>query len=379
VCTFRLTRAGISDIMAAPLVNRRPGPAGLVIARVRTMVNDSMGAEDVISRRRRAQVLEKLIGETPVFVAVREQLVRLAHSDATVLIAGETGTGKELIARALHYLSARAGFPFVAVNCAALPDTLLEDELFGHERGAFTDAHAARPGLLAQAERGTIFLDEVDSLTARAQGALLRVLHDRTFRALGSTVERSASVRVVAATNVDLADLVRRGGFRADLFYRLRVLCMELPALRQRRGDIPLLTRHFLMKHASPGRPAATLSPAASRALDAFDWPGNIRELENAIIRALHVAETGVIEPHHLGLAPAAGASPTAADTASLSLKESKRRVVESFEREYLARLMEQSRGNVTKAALVARKERRELGKLLKKHGLNAKDFARAT
>jgi len=337
-------------------------------------------AEDQTLSRRPAQVLSKLIGDAPTFLRVRDQLSRLSESEATVLVSGETGTGKELMARALHYLSSKAGFPFVAVNCAALPDTLIEDELFGHERGAFTDAHAPRQGLLPQAHKGTIFLDEVESLTPRAQGALLRVLHDRTFRVLGSSIERSVDVRFIAATNVDLADLVRRGVFRADLFYRLRVLWMDLPSLRDRREDIPALTRHFLEKHALPGRPAATLSEATAQALVAFDWPGNVRELENAIIRALHLADDGLIEMHHLGLP---GLFPVAADALRskgprLSLKESKRRLIDAFEREYLSQLIAESGGNVTRAALFAQKDRRELGKLLKKHGLNAKDFARA-
>ena len=346
------------------------------------MAEDSLanGTEDAVLRRRRAQVLDKLIGEAEPFVQIRDQLSRLSESEATVLISGETGTGKELTARALHYLSSKGGFPFVAVNCAALPDTLLEDELFGHERGAFTDAHAPRPGLLAQAHRGTIFLDEVESLTTRAQGALLRVLHDRTFRTLGSSVERSVDVRFVAANKIDLASLVQRGAFRADLFYRLRVLWIELPPLLERRSDIPLLSGHCLAKHALRTRPAPALSPAAADALTEFNWPGNIRELENAIVRALHLVDGNVIEPHHLGLPaalPAADSSVTWFGGERLSFKESKRRFVDAFEREYLARVIAESGGNVTKAALAARKERRELGKLLKKHGLNAKDFAR--
>ena len=346
------------------------------------MAEDSlgMGADDLTLRRRRAQILDKLIGEAPPFVHARQQLSRLSESEATVLIAGETGTGKELMARALHYLSSKAGFPFIAVNCAALPDTLLEDELFGHERGAFADALAPRQGLLVQAENGTIFLDDVESLTPRAQGALLRVLHDRTSRVLGTSIERSVNVRFVAATNVDLAGLVRRAAFRADLFYRLRVLWLELPPLRSRRDDIPLLTRYFMTKHAVRGSPSPALSLAASRALFDFNWPGNVRELENAIIRALHLVDDGVIEPHHLGLpvAPLGSASDGARFSEErLSLRESKRRLVEAFEREYLARLMVEFGGNVTKAALVAKKERREFGKLLKKHGLSAKDFAR--
>src|SRR5688572_20245955 len=364
--------------MAVPLVdNQTPVRVAAGVRPENTMAENSpaMGSNDREQGPRRAQVLDKLIGDAPSFVQVRDQLSRLSESEATVLIAGETGTGKELTARALHYLSSRAGFPFVAVNCAALPDTLLEDELFGHERGAFTDAHAHRQGLLAQADNGTIFLDEVECLTPRAQGALLRVLHDRTFRVLGSSIERSVNVRFVAATNVDLADLVRRGVFRADLFYRLRVLWLELPPLRNRRDDIPLLSRHFLTKHARRGRPGPALTAAASRALLDFTWPGNVRELENAIIRALHLADDGVVQPGHLGLpaGPFGVTGSTAFGDGRLSLKESKRRLVDAFEREYLARLIVESGGNVTKAALFAQKDRRELGKLLKKHGLMAK------
>ena len=368
--------------MAVPLVdNQTPVRMAAGVRPENTMAESSpaMGSNDRVQGPRRVQVLNKLIGDSPAFVHVRDQLSRLSESEATVLIAGETGTGKELTARALHYLSSRAGFPFVAVNCAALPDTLLEAELFGHERGAFTDAHAHRQGLLAQADNGTIFLDEVECLTPRAQGALLRVLHDRTFRVLGSSIERSVNVRFVAATNMDLADLVRRGAFRADLFYRLRVLWLELPPLRNRRDDIPLLSRHFLTKHARRGRPCPALTAAASRALLDFTWPGNVRELENAIIRALHLADDGVVQPGHLGLPagpPGGVTESTAFGDGRLSLKESKRRLVDAFEREYLARLIIESGGNVTKAAMFAQKDRRELGKLLKKHGLNAKDFA---
>ena len=368
--------------MAVPLVdNQTPVRMAAGVRPENTMAENSpaMGSNDRVQGPRRVQVLNKLIGDSPAFVHVRDQLSRLSESEATVLIAGETGTGKELTARALHYLSSRAGFPFVAVNCAALPDTLLEAELFGHERGAFTDAHAHRQGLLAQADNGTIFLDEVECLTPRAQGALLRVLHDRTFRVLGSSIERSVNVRFVAATNVDLADLVRRGVFRADLFYRLRVLWLELPPLRNRRDDIPLLSRHFLTKHARRGGPCPALTAAASRALLDFTWPGNVRELENAIIRALHLADDGVVQPGHLGLPagpPGGVTESTAFGDGRLSLKESKRRLVDAFEREYLARLIIESGGNVTKAAMFAQKDRRELGKLLKKHGLNAKDFA---
>jgi DNA-binding NtrC family response regulator len=343
---------------------------------------DRHGAEDGVRPERDAHALTKLIGNAPVFSDALRQLQRVARSDATVLLVGETGTGKELAARAVHYMSSRAAFPFVAVNCAALPDTLFEAELFGHERGAFTDAYTARQGLLAQANKGTLLLDEIESLTPRGQGALLRVLHDRTFRALGSGAERRVDVRFIAATNVDLAPLVRLGGFRADLLYRLRVLWLQLPALRDRREDIPLLVQHFVVKQSPDHGRIATVSAAALDALVHYDWPGNVRELENTLIRAVHLAESGVIEPEHLGLASEDFApAPMAADCIErgVSLQDSKRRVVHAFERAYLAQLMTRFRGNVTRAAEYARKERRELGKLLKRHGLSAKSYPEAT
>src|SRR5215472_4396066 len=202
--------------------------------------------ETLIQHLRDSQALAKLVGEAPAFAKAIKQLPAVAKSGATALITGETGTGKELVARAIHYLSARTSQPFVAVNCGSLPDTLLEDELFGHERGAFTGAHVRRDGLIAQAEKGTLFLDEVDTLPAKAQIDLLRVLQDKRFRTIGSSVEHKADVRIVAATNAPLELLVQSGGFRADLYYRLSVFPIFLPVLRDRREDIPALAAHFL-------------------------------------------------------------------------------------------------------------------------------------
>jgi DNA-binding NtrC family response regulator len=310
-----------------------------------------------------------------------EQIPAVAASEAPVLITGETGTGKELVARAIHYLSPRAESPFVAVNCGALPDTLLEDELFGHERGAFTSADTRRAGLIEQAERGTLFLDEVDTLAGKAQVDLLRVLQDRKYRAIGSSREKEASVRVVAATNVPTAQLLRGGGFRPDLYYRLCVFLLELPPLRARKDDIPALAAHFLRKHAPAGKPCVQLSSAATAALTAWDWPGNVRELENAIIRGIHLCGGGIIQAPDLGLRSSVSpaAAPEKSSSCGASFRALKRATIEIFERSYLSHLMSEHRGNVSQAARASGKERRDLGKLLRKYQLDPKSFRTAS
>jgi DNA-binding NtrC family response regulator len=307
-----------------------------------------------------------------------EQLPAIAASEATVLIIGETGTGKELVARALHYLSNRASFPFVPVNCGALSDTLFEDELFGHERGAFTGAHVRRVGLIAHAERGTLFLDEVDTLPPKAQIDLLRVLQDKTFRLLGSSIEQQANIRILAATNAPIEQLVASGSFRADLYYRLSVFSIKLLPLRDRKEDIPGLAAHFLKKHTPTGKPTPKLTPAAQEALMLCEWPGNIRELENAIIRGIHLTKTDSIGIGDLGAQPKMGEpfSPSApAPAQRRCFAAMKRAVIETFERDYLTRLMSEHRGNVSHAARTAGKDRRDFGKLLKKYQLQPKLF----
>jgi DNA-binding NtrC family response regulator len=329
--------------------------------------------------RSRPEVLAQLVGEAPAFEDVVSRLPALARADGSLLITGETGTGKELVARAIHELGPRASLPFVAVNCGSLADTLLEGELFGHERGAFTGADARRQGLIARAAGGTLLLDEVETLTPRGQVALLRVVHERTLRPVGSTSEQRVDARFLAATNARLDRLVQAGSFRADLYYRLNVFSITLPPLHERQEDILPLARYFLEKHA--GRPGATpkLSTVATEALLAFDWPGNVRELESAIVRAAHFARGGVIEVGDLGLPGVgdggAGMAPTLLEAPG-SYKAQKRRVLEAFERQYLVQLMSDWRGNVSRAARAAGKERRDLGKLLKRHGLDPRQFA---
>jgi DNA-binding NtrC family response regulator len=348
---------------------------------------EGCGGEDVMSDFRndgtgcgpRQEGLEHLIGTAPAFRSVVGQLPTLARTDAVVLITGETGTGKELVAHALHRLGPRADRPFMAVNCGALVDTLLEGELFGHERGAFTDAHARRQGLIVQAAGGTVFLDEAEALSPRAQVALLRVLQEHTVRPLGSTAEQRVDVRFLAATNVSLERLVQSGRFRVDLYYRLCVFAVNLPALRERREDILPLAEFFIAKHVR-GALAPKLSPCAEDALLAYDWPGNVRELESAIVRAVHVAREGSIRAGDLGLRDARRQQDAQLPApSSRSYKLAKREVLDAFERQYLTRLMKEHGGNVTRAAHTAGKERRDLGKLLKRHGLDPRRFGAET
>jgi two-component system, NtrC family, response regulator GlrR len=316
-----------------------------------------------------------LIGEAPLFKRAMEQIPQIARSEASVLITGETGTGKELVARVLHQLSPRARRPFVALNCGSFCDSLLEDELFGHERGAFTSATARRDGLIAHAECGTLFLDEVDSLSTKAQIDLLRVLQNKRYRSLGSSVERKANVRILAASNAPVPQLLKSGMFRSDLFHRLCVFHVELPPLRHRKQDIAMLVAHFLHKHA-PGV-LIRLSEGAQAQLVSRDWPGNVRELENVILRAIHLKKTDTIEVTDLGLHLSSFQVEVAEQGQSeiRSFQDMKKETIASFEKEYLTRLMAEFKGNVSRAAVAAQKERRELGKLLRKYQLDPRSF----
>jgi DNA-binding NtrC family response regulator len=327
--------------------------------------------DPLVRSQREAQALAKFVGSSPTFRRAIATVVAAAQSDAAVLVTGETGTGKELVARAVHYLSRRAADPFIAVNCGSLTDTLLEDELFGHEAGAYTDARHRRRGLLAQAERGTVFLDEIDTLTQRGQVALLRVLQDRVYRPLGGEREREADVRFVAATNLPLTAAIERREFRADLYYRISVFTIELPPLRDRRDDILPLAMHFLQKHQAQPGPVPSLSPSARTALLTFAWPGNVRELENAMIRAGRLCQAGVVDAEHLHLPGVPPSEPQAvAPLGAGKLRTLKSELIRTFEHDYLARVLADARGNVTRAARLAGKDRRDFGKLLKKHGL---------
>jgi DNA-binding NtrC family response regulator len=335
-----------------------------------------------------------LVGSDPAFLDVLRLIPAVAGADHPVLITGETGTGKEMVARTLHSLSSRADAPFVPVNCGALPDSLFEDEVFGHEKGAFTDARTRRPGLISRARGGILFLDEVDSLCPRGQVSLLRVLQDGRYRPLGSDIEQHVDVRFIAATNANIEEQVAQGLFRADLHFRLNVLPLAVPPLRARRGDILPLARHFLRKHAHDDGRRRELSSCAMAALLSYDWPGNVRELESAIIRALHLSPSQQIQPadFHLPMSTNGGNGRPALTngrpartngrpvlTCEPSFQTLKQDVLSAFERDYLRQLLDRHQGNVTRAARAAGKERRALGKLLRKHRIDPNEFSAAS
>jgi formate hydrogenlyase transcriptional activator len=280
------------------------------------------GANEEVDNRRR---FEQIIGKSPALETVLEQVERVAPTDSTVLIEGETGTGKELIAHAIHNLSSRCGRPFIKLNCAAIPLDLLESELFGHERGAFTGAIAQKVGRFELADKGTLFLDEVGDIPPALQPKLLRVLQEQEFERLGSTRTHQVNVRLVAATNRDLAEMVKRGQFRNDLYYRLNVFPLTLPPLRARREDIPALVMHFVeILSRRLCRKIEHIPPETMSALSSYDWPGNIRELQNLIERAVILSNYGVL-PNPL---PDAGTETAVASPAETTLRDSERTLI---------------------------------------------------
>ncbi len=311
--------------------------------------------------------MQKFIGRSPAFLTVLEKIPYVAACDATVLMIGDTGTGKEMCARAIHYLSPRANKPFIPINCGSIPENLFENEMFGHESGAYTDARQSRRGLVAEAEGGTLFLDEVDSLPLTAQATLLRFLQDREYKPLGSSQCRHADVRLLAASNQDLEQKVQDGSLRKDLYYRLKVVSLYLPSLNERPEDVLLLARHFLEISAREyKRPAMRLSRNAIRKLSLYKWPGNVRELENVIREAVVLAKGPVLRGADIRL------DPEEDDKTVESFNTAKARVIQSFEREYLCHAVAACGGNISHAARSAQKDRRAFFALLKKHGLTS-------
>jgi len=328
-----------------------------------------------------------LIGRHPRMQEVYKTIGRIAASDVTVLLRGESGTGKELVARAIHHYSRRAGRPFVAVSSAAIPGTLLESELFGHERGAFTDAKERKLGKLELAHGGTLFLDEIGDMPPELQTKLLRALQERTIERVGGQESLRVDVRVLAATNRDLETMMREGRFREDLFYRLNVVTVTLPPLRERRRDIPLLVEHLLAKYAAELGERG-VAPEALDRLVGHDWPGNVRELENVVQRAMVMATTGVILPEHLPIGPVSAAASVAIDATLEEIIE--RKLLECVrglrehasanlydlmiglvEKPLLRAVLRETGGNQVRAANILGINRNTLRKKLTEHGID--------
>ncbi|HEU4712859.1 MAG TPA: sigma-54 dependent transcriptional regulator [Pyrinomonadaceae bacterium] len=360
----QLTRPGIADFIIPPITESE------VLLRIRRLLNQVRQERKTTQALTEKLSVQQLLGKHPVFLAELNKIPVVAKSDISVLISGETGTGKEMVARVIHYLSPRAGKCFVPLNCGAIPVELLENELFGHENGAYTGASGARIGLIQEADKGTLFLDEVDSLPALAQVKLLRFLQDHEYRPLGSTKIKKGDVRVVAASNANLEHAVAAGTLRRDLYYRLNVVPIVLPPLRERASDILLLAHHFLELFAKKlNSPARSFSPEAERKLLLYKWPGNVRELEHVIERVVVLASQRVIDESQISF-------PGDDDNLTrLSFKELKSSVIAEFETKYLKNLLIAYRGNISKAAQAAKKERRTFWELLRKHQINIDDF----
>jgi two-component system, NtrC family, response regulator GlrR len=307
---------------------------------------------------------DEALGVSPAMRRIFALLQRIAPAESTVLLEGETGTGKGLIADLIHRKSARAAGPFVVLDCASIPPTLIESELFGHEKGAFTGAHAARPGVFEAAAGGTVFLDEIGELPLELQAKLLRALEERVVKRIGSQRLVRLDVRVIAATNRDLRESVNRGTFRADLYYRLDVVRLRIPPLRERREDIPLLVQHFYRIFTADDQ--ATPPEALVAALREHGWPGNVRELRSAVERAVLMADPAVIDPTTTELAPHAFDD-------QLSFREAKDRAVSGWERWYLSELVSRHQGNLSRAARAARMDRAHLRALLRRYGISAR------
>ena len=345
-----------------------PAPRPELNARLARLLSRPRRDARSVQMRLTAEVgLRNLVGEDAGFLAIMAKVPRIAEADENVLITGETGTGKELFARAIHHLSARRAAPFIAIDGGALPEGLFENELFGHAAGAFTDARAAHRGLAALAEGGVLFFDEIDALSPGLQSKLLRFLEDRTYKPLGSEQFRTADIRVVAATNRNLEALVGIGGFRRDLYFRLNVLHLRLPPLRERPGDISVLAQHFLETQAMRRGQSRTLAPSALRKLVRHHWPGNVRELLNAIQRAVVFAHGPVIRGQDIELTQSLddGAATTS------GFREARADALARFERSFVEDLLRKHSGNITRAAREARKDRRAFGRLVKRLGLS--------
>ncbi len=371
-------RAGAYDFVSKPYdigTLRETLARALGRRRLATASKELRGAG--VRRTAAAQEGSALVGHSPAIIEVMKTLARAAPTQATVLLLGETGTGKELVARTIHSYSERNGRRFVAVNCSALAEGLLESELFGHLRGAFTGAAGARPGLFREADRGTLFLDEIGDISPALQARLLRALQEHEIVPVGSETPVKVDVRIIAATHRDIGALVRAGKFREDLYYRLNVVTLQLPPLRDRKQDIPLLMDHFLRELTERhGRGPVAVDAEAQHRLLAYDWPGNIRELQNVLERALVLAEQDVIGPEHLpsevrpGGGPADLPEPTPDDVPTMSSAVNALLSLEEIERRHVLRVLEATGGSREEASRILGISRRTLTRMVQRWGL---------
>jgi DNA-binding NtrC family response regulator len=347
---------GARDFLIMPLRETE------VCMRVRRLAGGLQAVADTVQAN---DQLAQIVGEDPGVLALKRKLLMVAQFEPTVLLTGETGTGKERFARALHYLSGRAGGPFLPLNCGAIPLELFESELYGHHRGAFTGAFGIHPGFIAEAEGGTLYLDEIETLSLPSQVKLLRFLQDHTYYSVGSAKPRQANVWIIASTNAELSRKIKEGTFREDLFYRLAVVRLILPPLRERKTDIPLLAAHFWNVYGpKSGRIERQLSPQVLDVLCQNTWPGNVRELENMIQQIAVLTESDRIRPEDLPIQ----CSPIISKFEGHSFAQRKALAVQEFERNYVIELLRDHRGNITHAAREAKKDRRAFARLVKKY-----------
>jgi DNA-binding NtrC family response regulator len=359
----------------------RPTEAGHLESTIQQACERCCLPREVVFVRKQRHVdchaFPNVVSKNPRMSAISDLIHRLADSATTVLIEGETGTGKEQVARAIHQETRARSGSMVAVSCAAVPEALLESELFGHEKGAFTSAAGQRKGRFELAQGGTLFLDEVGDIPRLMQAKLLRVLQERRFERVGGSESIAVDVRVVAATNRRLLEMVQDGAFREDLYYRLNVVKIELPPLRQRPEDIPSLAVHFAEKFARPNYPPKRLTPACMELLVSYDWPGNIRELENAIERACVSSCGDVVQPEELPteiVRPASRKTPGRIDW-SRPLPEILAELKDRIERRYLRRALKRSRGNIEHCARLCSLSRRSVSDKLAKYRIDKSDF----
>ena len=368
-------KLGASDFLTKPFQKEE---LALVVERVlrqRKLLDEVATLRHELAER---YDFEHMISQDEKMRDIFARIARVAGTDATVLITGETGTGKELVARAVHYNSPRRDNQFVAINCGALPETLLETELFGHEAGAFTGAVGTKPGIFEVADGGTLLLDEIGNISNAMQVKLLRVLETLTYTRVGGVELRSCNVRILAATHIDLAEAVETGSFRRDLFYRVNVVPIMLPPLRERVADIPLLVEHFVRKYAPRMNPdVQDISPEAMRVLLRHSWPGNIRQLEHVIQRALILTDGPAIQPEHIPLEQydAEQADDGFLVNEQLPLDEVKTTMVERLERTYLDRVLGTYRGNVRRTAEHAGLSERSIYEKLKRYSLDRRSY----